>query len=75
MIIMDQLLIINSDMELRQRQALLLLLYRVMHNSPALYKHFLSITTKDMIVVSRERNREIIERCYLNLLSGGRIHL
>ena len=51
-------------MELRQRQALLLLLYRVMHNSPALYKHFLSITTKEMIVVSRGN---VNWRCYLIL--------
>ena len=51
-------LLMNSENELRQRQALLLLLYLVMHNTPALYKYFLSITTKDMIMV-----RSIMELC------------
>ena len=50
----------NSENELRQRQALLLLLYLVMHNTPALYKYFLSITTKDMIMV-----RSIMELCWI----------
>ena len=52
---------INSGNELRQRQALLLLLYLVMHNTPALYKHFLSITTTDMIMVGLNGDERTID--------------
>ena len=40
-----------NDTEVQQRQAFFILLFLLVHDSPSLFNHFLSIKTNDMLLV------------------------